>query len=183
MSLVHAVRAIYDEFLGSQTFDELRDFLGPFNRYIFTTNYWATEFITSLVSKNCRIFGVCEASVRIFVGQKMLYIVFKVLNDSFIGVELHDKRGIVTCREVETSEAQEIILSTVVVILFPLVSVCRRNSCPIHSDFHIRLLVKTSNEMVAHIIVDQWRHDSQTMLACLIDRPVYGIKCLLIIHP
>ena len=84
----------------------------------------------------------------------MLDIVFEVLDDSFVGVELHYKRGIVTYRDVETSEAQEIILSTVVVILLPFVSVCCRNSCLSDSDFHMRPLTKTSNKIVAYIVVD-----------------------------
>jgi hypothetical protein len=74
------------------------------------------------------------------VGQKMLDIVFEVLDDSFIGAELHDKREIVICSGVETSEAQEIILPTVVVILLPLVSICRSDSYPGDSDFHIHPL-------------------------------------------
>lgn len=130
MGLVHAVCAIDDELLRPETFDELCDFLGPLNRYIFVAKYWTTELIASLISKDCGIFGVRKASVGILVHHKMLYIVLEVLDDSSVGVELHHKWRIVILGDVESSETQEIILSAVVVILFMLVSVCRRDLCP-----------------------------------------------------
>jgi hypothetical protein len=51
----------------------------------------------------------------------MLDVVFEVLNDSSVGVELHHKRRVVVLRDIDTSEAQEVIFSAVIVVLHTLI--------------------------------------------------------------
>ncbi len=53
----------------------------------------------------------------------MLDIVFEVLDNGSVRIELHHEWGVVVLCDVKTSKAQEIVLSAMVVILSTLASI------------------------------------------------------------
>lgn len=92
MCLVDTVRTIHNKLLGSECLDMLSNLLGPGHRDIFVAKLDASQFVASLVGEDGWIFGVRQAGILIAMGQEVANVVFEIVDDSSVGVELHDKR-------------------------------------------------------------------------------------------
>ena len=65
------------------------NFCCPFHRHVLVAKYWTTELVARLVCEDGRILRVGEAGEAVPVGDEVLDVVFEVLDNYFVVVELH----------------------------------------------------------------------------------------------
>lgn len=96
-----------------------RNLLCPFVWDPHVSENRTTKLITGLISNNRGIFGICEARELVGAGKDHFDVVFEVVNDGLVSIELHDLRisGVVS-GEIKSSPAEEGVFTTMVVILW-----------------------------------------------------------------
>lgn len=120
MRLVDPIRAVKYQFLRRETLHVLCDVLQPVGWAVHVPPDRPQQLITRLVREYRRVFCVGEMVVLVFVRQERLYVALESRDDSGVRVELLDLRIVAVRRlgEVETGPAQEVVLPTVVIVLF-----------------------------------------------------------------
>ena len=90
MSFVNPIRAVDAKFMRGELFDIRADFFRPRSGDIAILLDGSAQFVARFVRKNRGIFSIRKAGVGIDVRDQMMDILFEIIDESSVVIELHD---------------------------------------------------------------------------------------------
>ena len=119
MRLVDAIRAVDAEFVRPEFLDVPADLVCPLDRNVFVGENGSTKLVAGFVCEDGRVFGVGEARIRVDVREEVFDVVFEIVDDGPVRVELLHERiyrrsG---AADVDPAEAKEVEFAAVIVVV------------------------------------------------------------------